>query len=246
LGKSVTSPKTLELARGVVQEYFKAVRPIAEDGGIQPTVLSRTDTIMQDFLKYVQQKANSATLAETCSVAVSCLDELELAIMKLPAGVAHHVSDARCRQVLDTLRSLCPAAASSYEQGLLDLRAGERTSWRGTAVEFREALREVLDMMAPDADVRAQPGFKLEPDTTGPTMKQKVVHVLRSRGASAKLEESGAHTANIVDELVGGFVRSVYGQSARATHSPAGKTEAQRIREYVTLALSELLEVHFE
>ena len=60
----------------------------------------------------------------------------------------------------------------------------DRISYKGTIAELREILREVLDYLAPDKEVIATPGFKLEKDRFTPTMKQRVRHVLRSRKKS--------------------------------------------------------------
>jgi hypothetical protein len=60
-------------------------------------------------------------------------------------------------------------------------------SWRGPATDFRESLRETLDHLAPDSAVKAEPGFKLEQNTSGPTMKQKVRFILKKRGVSKLL-----------------------------------------------------------
>ena len=44
-----------------------------------------------------------------------------------------------------------------------------RISYRGTAAELREVLRELLDHLAPDADV-LKSGIRLEAGQTTPTM----------------------------------------------------------------------------
>lgn len=50
----------------------------------------------------------------------------------------------------------------AYQQALLDLATPDRLSWRGPATDLREALRETLDVLAPDDEAKAMPGFKLE------------------------------------------------------------------------------------
>jgi hypothetical protein len=65
------------------------------------------------------------------------------------------------QKILQTLTNLVPSAALSYEQALLDLADPKRLSFRGPAHELRECLREVLDHLAPDAEVMKAPGFKL-------------------------------------------------------------------------------------
>src|SRR4051812_31457708 len=76
------------------------------------------------------------------------------------------------RGILATLSQMLPASGSSYEQVLRDLTQGSRVSWRGTAAELREVLREVIDTLAPDDKVMQQTGFQLEAGRTGPTQRQ--------------------------------------------------------------------------
>lgn len=125
-----------------------------------------------------------------------------------------------------------------------DLTGPDRLSWRGPATDLRESLREVLDHLAPDDEVTSRSGFKLEKDQTGPTMKQKVRFILSNRGVSKTASKAPESAAEAVDEIVGGFVRSVYTRSSVSTHTPTEREEVLRVHNYVRAALSELLEVH--
>ena len=58
--------------------------------------------------------------------------------------------------------------------------------------------------------------------------------------------QSPETAAEAVDELVGAFVRSVYSRSSVSTHTPTDRSEILRIRDWVRLALCELLEVRTE
>jgi hypothetical protein len=69
------------------------------------------------------------------------------------------------------LQDICPTAAAAYSQAFEGLRAETRESWRGPATDLRESLRGTLDILAPDADAMAPPGFKLEKDAHRPTMR---------------------------------------------------------------------------
>ena len=146
------------------------------------------------------------------------------------------------KRILDTLIQLAPSAALSYEQALLDIGNDSRLSWRGPATDLREALRETLDQLAPDKQVAAQPGFRLEKDCSGPTMKQKVRFVLARRGRPKSAMEAPEQAAVAVEEAVGAFVRSVYTRSSVSTHTPTDKDEILRVRDWVRVALCELLE----
>ncbi len=92
--------------------------------------------------------------------------------------VAHTEED---EQIISKLDALVPSAALSYKQAILDLKDDSRVSFRGPALELREALREILDHLAPDSQVTVAPGYVQEKDRTGPTMKQKVQTVVQLR-----------------------------------------------------------------
>ena len=59
-------------------------------------------------------------------------------------------------------------------------------SYRGTANEIRETLRETLSYLAPDSEVEKQKNFKLEKGHNKPTQKQKVHFILKQRNKTTK------------------------------------------------------------
>lgn len=138
---------------------------------------------------------------------------------------------------------ILPSAASSYRQAIVDLREEKRYSWRGPATDFREALRETLDYLAPDNLVIAMPGYKPEKDTNGPTMKQKVRFILTRRGVSKAQSATSENATESIENMVGAFVRSVYTRSSISTHTPTEKTEVVRVKNFVRATLCELLEI---
>jgi predicted pPIWI-associating nuclease len=146
--------------------------------------------------------------------------------------------------ILKTLDALVSSAAASYRQGLQDLAGSERISYRGTAADFRESLRETLDHLAPDAEVIQQQGFVLEQNQTRPTMKQKVRFVLASRGRHKTQRESAERSMSLIDELTGGIMRAIYNRASLATHVEERKREVQRVKRYVETVLIDLLEAN--
>jgi hypothetical protein len=143
------------------------------------------------------------------------------------------------QRIASTLEGFLPNAARSFKQALIDLTDTKRFSYRGPAVELREALRETLDYLAPDKEVIKMAGYKQEPDTKGPTMKQKVRFILRARGK--KDETAPEQAASAVEEIVGGFARSVYTMSNTGTHGRNERDDVLRIRRYVTVVLHDIL-----
>jgi hypothetical protein len=198
---------------------------------------------MQDLLRCTQRSTLKITYLRSLKTLRQSLCDLELKDIAFSSERADIQDNDRDRAILDTLAKFNPSSALSYGQALTDLQDQNRRSWRGTAVEFRESLRELLDTMAPDNDVIAQPGFKLEESTKKPTMKQKAVFILKSRQTSGKNVKAFEDAIAVAEQLFGKFVRSVYDRSSVGTHTLISKDEVLRIRGYVSLALSELLEI---
>ncbi len=145
--------------------------------------------------------------------------------------------------IVTSLNDVCPSASLAYQQALIDFSRGDRMSWRGPATDLREALREALDVLAPDSQVLASPGFKLEGDAKRPTMRQKVRHVLKSRGTPSGAMETPESAVTGIEDLVGGLTRSVYTRSSVSTHTATTQAEASRVLAWVRLVLCELLEI---
>ncbi len=230
-------------ARAIVDHYFRQARESLVLGGIESSLLSAIDVGMQELLGIARK--NSVPLTYR-----SCLKGLrgDFSSAEAQALLGESTPTARAPDAVDalimkTLATLLPSAARSYEQAIRDLQTADRLSWRGPATDLRESLRETLDHLAPDDDVKGEPGFKLEKDTTGPTMKQKVRYILRKRGVSRTAAQAPESAADAVDEIVGSFVRSVYSRSNVSTHTPTDRNEILRIRDWVRVAFCELLAI---
>ena len=170
------------------------------------------------------------------------LVRLEGVKLATPANGTGLISTPVDDEIMATLRDVSQPAAECYLQAMSDLET-ERQSWRGTATDLREALRETLDKLAPDEDVEAMPNYKAEPGASRPTMKQKARFILRNRdmksGQIATTEESIRH----IEESLGGITRSVYTRSSTSTHTPTTKEEVSRLHVWVRVTLCELLAV---
>jgi hypothetical protein len=229
-----------DAVRSLVDMYFRDIRGNVA-ATTPPDIIARCDLTAHVLLEATHRRSATATFKTNVKELQTCAFELEKSALLTAAAGQVVPIDADDQRIIDTLRSLLPSAALSYEQALLDLRASQRLSWRGPATDMREALRETLDHLAPDADVTGQAGFKLESGTNGPTMKQKVRFVLRKRGVSRSAMQTPEAAVEAVDEAVGTFVRSVYTRSNLSTHTPTDRTEVIRVRDWVRAALRELL-----
>ncbi len=201
---------------------------------------------MQRLLELTQRDAVRSTYLEIIKATEKELNTIEvLAITKSsqPSGYPDTFDDKKETQIIETLSKMVPSAGLSYKQACIDLRTNDRISYRGSATELREALREILSHLAPDKDVLDQPNFKLEKDQKKPTMKQKVHFILKSRGKSKSLAETPEKAVSVIEDSVGELARSVYNRSSLSTHLGTTQTEVNRIKDYVDVVLCDLLEI---
>ena len=146
------------------------------------------------------------------------------------------------RSVLGALTQNLPGSARGYAQVLREIDVN-RVSWRGTAAELREVLREVIDHLAPDDRVMASPGFQVVKGQLRPTQTQKVRFVLRARRSSSKSIAVAEGSLRIVDEAVASFARMTSTRSSMSTHTATDANEVRYLKRYVDALLAELLEI---
>lgn len=226
--------------RKIAETYFSDVRPALDSMTGPRDHRDAADSAMKDLIALCHKHGSVTKYKDILRTAKAHLIHLDMGLVAGRQDIDHR-SDADTR-IVTTLRALLPSAAASYEQALSDLAQGSRASWRGPATDLREALREALDHLAPDTEVQAMPGYKSEPNTNGPTMKQKVRYILKNRGLSKASSATSEDATAAVDESVGSFVRSVYTRSSVSTHTPTDKREVLRILDLVRVVLGELLE----
>jgi hypothetical protein len=166
------------------------------------------------------------------------------------AGVATVTSapsrSVDAERIVERLEEFSPAIADSYRQVLSDLEDANRISFRGTANDLREILREVVDGLAPDEDVR-RASWYVPTDSEGqrknrPTMADRTrfaIEAQRTRRGNARQVST---TVERVDDLLGAIVRSTYDRASAAVHSGRARTEVQGQLRYLNAILLELLE----
>lgn len=232
------------LLRALVEEYFSSIRQSIIGNSENDPLVSVVDSHMQELLLLCHKKGTVKKYKDILTKVKSGLITLD---SRMVAVVVNSKPLTKVNstdvEILKTLDQIVPSASLSYRQALEDLNTENRTSWRGPATELREALRETLDHLAPDAEVKGMPGYVQAKETNGPTMKQKVRYILKKRGLSNTLTEPAENATETVDTIVGTFVRSVYTRSNVSTHTPTDKNEVLRLRDFVRVILSELLEI---
>jgi hypothetical protein len=228
--------------------YFKNCRNESQNRLAGPAILAEYDEQWQNLLRLAHGSNSKNSYLKLLKRLVKTTTEI--AIIKhtrpvIPAnGVQSQPQGESEVLLLTTLDELIPTAAQSYRQGLQDINnEGHRLSFRGTACEFREALRETLDTLAPDASVEEQPWFNIEPNTTKPTMKQKVRFILSSRERSKTQRVSAEKSVDLIDNLCGEVTRAVYDRASLSTHVQSTKQEVIKMKRYLDAVLLDILEV---
>lgn len=145
-------------------------------------------------------------------------------------------------KIVAKLTDLVPSAALSYKQALLDLEDSSRISFRGPALEFREALREILDYLAPDDKVTSEDGYRVEKGRNGPTMKQKVRFIMKRKGMRSS-SSTPEKAVVAFEEAVSSLTRAVYELSSKATHVAGNREKVTQLRRYVVTVFHEILDI---
>lgn len=242
-GNQLQSSKIRASLRGLVERYFNEVRPMINEAAAPADHMQGVDASMQRLLELCHKRGSLQKYKDLLRIVKRHLIHLDTVLISEIVPRDTELRTERDSRIITTLRALLPSAALSYEQALIDLSETERLSWRGPATDLREALRETLDHLAPDNDIKKTPGYKPVANTFGPTMKQKVRYILKNRGQSKALSGPAEDAAVAIDESIGNFVRSVYTRTSVSTHTPTEKAEVLRVLEMVRVVLGELLEV---
>ncbi len=242
--KQIWNKNLLTSCKDAVDFYFRNIRNSCDTTNIYSSI-NDLDDAFQNLLVLTHKHSLKSTYSSLLGEIKKNLIILETeSVSSIPHTITNVNIDKTDREIISTLKNFINSAALAYEQALVDLQSKERLSWRGPATDLREALRECLDYLAPDIDVMAQIGFKLEPDTKGPTMKQKVKFILKKRGKGSNEIKTTENAINLVDEMLGTFVRSVYTRASVSTHTPTDKNEVLRILNFVRVVFCEILELN--
>jgi len=251
LGDKTAIPSGIrQEARSTTQAYFREARPTLLAARVPALLLGSFDGLMQDLLRATNAKVPKVRQhLKVLAAAADLRTDIEVSInqalgeeaLRRTEGTDYSPTE---QKIIDTLNGLVPTAALSYSQALRDLAEPDRVSFRGPALELREALRETLDHLAPDDAVQAQPGFKLEDNQKKPTMRQKALFILRSRGMAKTALEAPRDAVEIIENSTSSLARSAYSRSALSTHVANTRAEVRQFKMYLDSVLSDLLQLH--
>jgi hypothetical protein len=229
-------------ARTIAKIYFEDVRSELDAVKNREGLLDEIDWVIQSILRLASGTREKQAYIGHIKELRPYLLEATIDLMKARGSSRLILSETE-RAILDTLTAMLPRSAPSYEQALRDIARGRRVSWRGTATELREVLRDVMDHLAPDEKVMAAPGFQLERDQTKPTQKQKVRFILRARRSSSAARSVAEASLATVDETIAALARSTYQRGSASTHVPTSGNEIKNLKRYIDALLGELLEI---
>jgi Predicted pPIWI-associating nuclease len=234
-------------AQMVVQGWFRNVRPFLP-AGIDEARIDAMDGRMQTLLQLSNRPSARSSYKRVLGelnreAALIGLDRDRRMGEQRALGTVAPGRSLLETKVIVTLAKMVPNAALSYEQAVLDLET-KRTSHRGTAVELREALRELLDYLAPDDAVKKSPGYTQEKNASGPTMVQKAKFILRSRAKSDSLTKPAIDAVKNLENATETFVRSTYSSGSVSVHVSPSQGDVRQLKLYVESALSELLSIY--
>jgi hypothetical protein len=140
--------------------------------------------------------------------------------------------EPQAEAVAELLAGVHPELSNSYKQILRDLQDVTRLSYRGTANEMREILREVLVRLAPDAQVASQAWFAqaqaANGETRRPTQQQRARYILEKKGCGTKVHDVAEGSLQTVDEALSRLVRDMYSRTSVAAHTAQDLQEIKR------------------
>jgi hypothetical protein len=233
--------------QSLAERYFQATRPFLQAHGLE-NGSAELDAPFSALLKLSHAPNAIASYKKHVKAVRKLIPGMTAELAKAPRNTMPGQISPDEVKLLGTLRDIVPSAALSYRQAITDLHDATRVSFRGPALELREALREVLDHLAPDEDVIASPGYRPEKDQNGkertsPTMKQKARFILKARGTGRTAGAAPEDAVNSVDAIVASVTRSVYELSSVATHVSTERAQVIRAKRYVEAVLHDLLEI---
>jgi Predicted pPIWI-associating nuclease len=147
------------------------------------------------------------------------------------------VRDPKAEATVALLEEISPELANSYKQILRDVQDVTKLSYRGTANELREILREVLLRLAPDEEVTSQPWFPIVENEKGkerkrPTHRERARYILEKKGAGSRVHDVAEGSLGIVEEGLSQLVRDMYSRTSVASHTAQDLEEIKKLVGY--------------
>jgi len=239
---NINSTTLRDEVKAVARQYMQEARSFLTRPGFE-TELALFDQHFQRLYELADGRNATSSYKWRISSLRKALPKVTSRLEMQAAPAAANAPQGIETKIIETVAALVPTAGLSYRQAISDLADDSRVSFRGPATELREVLREVLDHLAPDAEVAKGPNFQFEAGQKKPTMKQKVRFILRARGQASNATAASEKAAETVELMVGGIARSIYDLGSVVTHVAGERQTVVQLKRYVEVVLSHLLEL---
>ena len=233
--------------RAVAGTWFRSYRPLFVRLFSSEAPLEVIDGSLQDLLNLATGKGQRSAYRTALRRAMrdfrnNLLTPLTRAYWE---GAGETASPDFSEIVARRLEQMDPSLRDSYETVISDLNWDDRKSFKGTANELREVLREVLHRLAPTEEVQNEHWFEDahqgQQQVPAPTHAERAKYILfQKRKGSAGIESVEQFVDAAADRL-GAVVRSSYTRANAAAHAQQAKAEIQAQLRYINALLLELL-----
>lgn len=223
----VNTADEITRVRAVVTTWFQTLRPLVASRGLPVENLEAVDVHLRQCMGLTL--ARSARSRYRSLIQQASRQFKRCILLALSTETSKHSLDASAESVVYRLSQVSPTLAARYRQVHLDLGDKGRLSYRGTANELRETLRELLERLAPDEQVIRQPWYKPIEDRREPTQQQRARYTLETRGAGSRVQDVANGTLTVVEEGLAKLVRDTYSRTSLAAHTSQDIEEIRKI-----------------
>lgn len=245
--KRVNTGEEKNAVRAVVGTWFRTFKPLFASLLDSEELLAPVDDCLQSLLRLATTlSARSSYLTLLRKTTRIFKNDLLMPLTKAYWEKLPQTSSSDYHEVVASrLEAMALSLKDSYEQVVRDLSSDERKSYKGTANELRELLREVLHRLAPDEAIRKQRWFiathPKDIDKVRPKLAERTKHILRQRGRGDSVTDAVKSYAEAAEDLLGRVVRSTYTRANASTHTHQAKQEIQAQLRYLNALFLELL-----
>lgn len=241
-GVTVSLEEIRALSKSVANLWFHDIAPLAKLASNNEAAVKAIDDLMDDLVKHTLKPTRKEIYLAAVRDSLSTYDkQLFVHLNKQVGAVLAGTLQLGDDSISDALARISESLVAGYQQVHKDIADDSRISWRGPADEIREVLRELLEALAPDDDVKKASWYKQEPNAEGPTQAQRARFALEQRAAQSHRINATQETVNLVEQSVSRLVRKTYQRANNAAHTPQDRDEVKRMLGYFDLLAKDLL-----
>lgn len=241
-GSTVSLQEIRTLSKSVANLWFHDIAPLAKLAGNNEAALKSIDNLMEQLIAHTLRPTKKKTYLKTARDALSTYDkQIFVHLHKQVGAVLAGAVPIGDNSIIEALAKISESLVAGYQQVHKDLADETKISWRGTADEIREVLRELLEALAPDESVEKAVWYKKEANTDGPTQAQRAKYALEQRAAQTHRVNAAQETVNLVEQSISRLVRKTFQRANNAAHINQDKNEVKRILGYFNLLAKDLL-----